>query len=111
MLTRRRISWRHVTMHRCTAELAQRTRSLTTYVERVAATRGAYAGSTCVILSCGPSLSIIHPQIVERLRSPDIVTLAVKQAIKVHPLSDWHVFNRTHLEDYAYASEATMRAT
>ncbi len=69
-------------MHESTPSLAAQVRKARSLQEKTALLRNRYAGETCVIVTCGPSLGAV-PAAQLKARLNGVLTIAVKQAIDV----------------------------
>lgn len=63
-----------------------------------------YAGESCTILSCGPSLAEVwSDDLAAYLR--EHLTISIKQAHDLAPeMSDFHLYNEVRMQDYTYPS-------
>lgn len=96
-------------MHPLTRAIAKEIRGRRTIVDHAAVLRSRYAGDTCVVVSCGPSLADMDHV---RLRSAldGVLTIAVKQAVEiVGDQTDFHCWNTFNVTRYPRPSESTIR--
>jgi len=75
------------------------------YKHRMNILKNSYAGETCYILSCGPSLNDCdHDFLRNKLKNELVFT--VKQAYSVfHDICDFHFFNCNNFSPFAYNSK------
>lgn len=71
--------------------------------------RGAYAGKTAFVISCGPSLKEVWDDNMRDLLNDQLV-ITIKQA-KDHVgiSSDFHMFNEVRAKEYEYVGDSTIR--
>jgi hypothetical protein len=96
-------------MHRSTIELAERLRRRPSQPAKLDLLRGSFAGQTCVVVTCGPSLQTFDPA---QLRSAldGKLTIAVKQAIDVvGDQADFHTWNSYNVSRFAWPSRSTIK--
>jgi hypothetical protein len=96
-------------MHPATNEIAPTVKDLRDTPGQIQLLSGAYRGSRCAIVTCGPSLRLIDAQRLRRSLE-GVVTIAVKQAIDiVGEQADVLCFNAYNVSRYRVPSPRTIR--
>lgn len=97
-------------MHPRTPAVAEIVRRLSNIEDQLGVLHDAYAGERCVVVSCGPSLSVVPTnRLVAALDGQ--LTIAVKQAIDVvGEQADFLCFNSFNVQRFRSPSRSTIRS-
>lgn len=96
-------------MHQSTPGLAAQVRRVGPLQKKTALLSNRYAGETCVIVTCGPSLAAV-PAAQLRASLNGVLTIAVKQAIDVvGEQADFHSWNSFNVTRFKWPSPSTIR--
>jgi len=92
-----------------TPAIASAVRRARTTHEKLEVLRGAYDGSVCVLVTCGPSLGDLDPALL-RAQLSGIMTIAVKQAVDVvADEADFLCFNSFNVARYETGAARPIR--